>query len=175
MYDVAASTNILQYSNYFSNHKQVGDGQDMLTGRPCYDIYKTKDDYVSVACLEPQFWEKFCLEIGLDQYKDIKCGLSMGSQGEEVRTAVSKVMLQKTAQEWEDYFIDKKRELPVLRCKSPEELYSDKILWDRKMVTHIGSEINVLKPALDYQNFLQDEKNTPAPSIGQDNDQVFKK
>lgn len=145
-----------------------------MTGRPCYDIYKTKDGYISVGCLEPHFWKQFVSIIGLENLSNLKYAFATGEEAEKVRKQIEEKLSVKTAQEWQDIFIDPKKTLPILKVRKPEELYGDETLKERKMISSFKKDDDdfiVLKPGLDYQNFLQKSQiNIGGPSIGEHND-----
>lgn len=171
MYDVAASTSILALSQHFSTRKPISHGKDELTGRPCYTIYKTKEGFLSIGCLEPHFWKKFVIDLGLEKLSGMQHAFAVGSEGKRVQAMVEEKLLTKTAQEWQDFFTSPSRLLPIVRLRSPEELYKDTLLGERKMYTTVRRDddtFEVLKPALDYVNFLQNHRNEFAPNLGQD-------
>lgn len=60
--DAALSLMTLHFAHYFGAHQSPQRGQLPLGG--CfafYSVYKTRDGrFVSLACLEPKFWQSFC-------------------------------------------------------------------------------------------------------------------
>ena len=79
-------------------------GQDMLTGgAACYGVYRTKDDrFLSVAPLEPKFWEAFCRVIGRESNPAELFGRS-GAQ-ETLRAELAAILVGKTRDEWAAIF-----------------------------------------------------------------------
>lgn len=145
-----------------------------MTGRPCYDIYKTKDGYISVGCLEPHFWKSFVGLIGLENLSNMSNAFATGDDALKIRKMIEEKLSVKTSKEWEDFFIDPKRSLPIMRVRKPEDLYGDETLKQRKMISIFkkdDEEFMVLKPGLDYVNFLKkSQNNTGGPNIGENND-----
>lgn len=74
-------------------------GENQLdSGAYYYEVYETKDGkFMSVGCLEPQFFQKFIELIGLPE-------LHQGSDNEEAKRIVQEKFLTKTQQEWSDIF-----------------------------------------------------------------------
>ena len=149
-----------------------------LTGRPCYDIYETKKGHISVGCLEPHFWKSFVKILDLKELTSLDNAFATGIKGKEVKSKIEKVLKTKTASEWEEIFIHPSIVLPIIRLRMAEELENDEIFKNRKMIQKLKSnsqEYTVIKPSLDYQNFLIKQKNDCAPEIGQDNEQIKSK
>lgn len=74
-------------------------GENILdTGAFFYDTYKTKDGkYMSVGALEPQFYEEFIKNLGLND-------LSQYDDNEVVKEKVTTAFLTKTQDEWTEIF-----------------------------------------------------------------------
>ncbi|MCS6936370.1 MAG: CoA transferase [Candidatus Bipolaricaulota bacterium] len=60
--DAALSLMTLHWADYVGAHRDLKRGQLPLGGYyACYAVYKTKDGrFLSLACLEPKFWQAFC-------------------------------------------------------------------------------------------------------------------
>ena len=78
-------------------------GETALTGElPWYDIYETADGrYVTLAALEPEFWETFCETVDRPDLVD-EHGLGAGENLEDVRRELKELFASRTAAEWED-------------------------------------------------------------------------
>lgn len=105
--DVAMTDVVLSFSQAVSTEAFAGGDprgrETALTGRyPCYDIYETADGrYVTLAALEPAFWQAFCEaidrpELAADHFADDP------QTRERVRTAVADAIRERTRDEWED-------------------------------------------------------------------------
>ena len=66
----------------------------------------------------------------------------------------------------------------MIRLKKPEEILGDPLLKERKLITKFQNkekdDFIVLKPSLDYCNFLKREISDPAPEIGENNHHYLK-
>ncbi|MFH5801271.1 CaiB/BaiF CoA transferase family protein [Haladaptatus sp. CMAA 1911] len=109
--DVAMTDVILSFAQVFASGALAGTtprpGRTMLTGQfPCYDIYRTADDrYLTVAALEPKFWEALCSAVGHPELVDRHL-----SDDSAVRTAVRDTLCgvfeEKSMAEWLDELND---------------------------------------------------------------------
>lgn len=88
----------------FSGSK-IKRGQTMLTGKlACYNIYKTKDDkYMSLAALEPKFWQEFCIAVEREDLLDKQ----YQPDQESLENSLRGIFRQKTRTEWEQVFVSK--------------------------------------------------------------------
>lgn len=77
-------------------------GETRLTGKfACYNVYETADGrYVTLAALEPKFWETFCHEVGLERHLDDHLADDQETRA-EVKNAVAEMFQDKTWEEWE--------------------------------------------------------------------------
>uniref|UniRef100_A0A1A9WHK6 Alpha-methylacyl-CoA racemase n=1 Tax=Glossina brevipalpis TaxID=37001 RepID=A0A1A9WHK6_9MUSC len=80
-------------------------GSNILDGGTYfYDTYLTKDDkYMSVGCLEPQFFELFKEKLGLS---DLSQYLHSEEEKQAAKDCVTEAFLQKTQAEWSTIFED---------------------------------------------------------------------
>ncbi|MDI7277652.1 MAG: CaiB/BaiF CoA-transferase family protein [Anaerolineae bacterium] len=75
-------------------------GRMPLTGGwPCYGVYATRDGrHMSLAALEPYFWEAFCRQVGREDW--LPLGRAEGAEGERVRAEVAALFAGRTQAEW---------------------------------------------------------------------------
>ena len=72
-----------------------------LTGEmPCYHVYRVRDGLLTVAALEPSFWQEFCAVIGRDDL------VSRQFDGSAVRE-VAETLATATRGEWVGRFGDR--------------------------------------------------------------------
>lgn len=66
MFDSVMSLNQVALATYQSKMRDIGRGEDLLTGGfPFYNVYQTSDNrFISLGALEFKFWEKFCQTTG---------------------------------------------------------------------------------------------------------------
>jgi alpha-methylacyl-CoA racemase len=79
-------------------------GGDMLTGgSAAYGVYRTADDqFLSVAPLEPKFWDAFCKTIGrAGDASELVAGPAVH---EKLRAEIAAILVTKTRAEWEQIF-----------------------------------------------------------------------
>jgi alpha-methylacyl-CoA racemase len=82
---------------------KVGNGADWLCGAlPCYDVYRTKDGYISVGALESKFWHALCKALELPDLIDKH--MVEGQEADFVRNKLQTKLSSKTSAEWETFF-----------------------------------------------------------------------
>jgi len=80
-------------------------GATLLTGKyPCYNIYETKDSkYVSLAAIEPRFWEEFCRTVNKEELIGQHMVADETARA-NVKTELESMFQSKSRAEWEDKF-----------------------------------------------------------------------
>jgi crotonobetainyl-CoA:carnitine CoA-transferase CaiB-like acyl-CoA transferase len=77
----------------------VSGGRHVLFGSaPAYDVYPTKDGYLTIGSIEPKFWAGVCDALGLEDHAGD--AFSGGEDGEAVRAAIRAKLAEKTTAEW---------------------------------------------------------------------------
>lgn len=105
--DVAMTDAVLSLSQPIAAAAMLGGeprpGETRLTGKfACYNVYETADGrYVTLAALEPKFWEAFCRAVGLERHIDDHLAEDPDTRA-EVKAAVAAVFRDKPWAEWED-------------------------------------------------------------------------
>jgi crotonobetainyl-CoA:carnitine CoA-transferase CaiB-like acyl-CoA transferase len=131
-----------QMRDFFSEGKTCGRGEGALGGSyPYYTTYDTADGkLLSVGCTEPWLWRNFCKAIGRE---DLGRFALQGSHfaavadaaSKEAQNEVQQIILQKTRDEWFEFFKDKNV------CVGPvydvEETFQDPQVKARQMVVDI--------------------------------------
>jgi len=142
--DVSLTDAILSFAQPVAAAAFAGDDprprETELTGKlPCYDLYRTADDrYVSVAALEPKFWENLCT--ALDHPELIE---HHRADDEAVRDAVRETLAEtfrsKTQAEWEAEL----GELDVMFApvRTPSEALTDPHVESRGIVEDDGTSV----------------------------------
>jgi crotonobetainyl-CoA:carnitine CoA-transferase CaiB-like acyl-CoA transferase len=100
LFDGVSAFAALEMSRYMAGHHIPKRG---LTegggGYACFNIYRTADGrYLSVGCLEPQFWEAFCRVIGREAF--IAEQWSAPPRQGELISEVQSVLLTRPLGEW---------------------------------------------------------------------------
>jgi len=104
-------------------------GETWLSGKyPWYNVYETKDGrYVSIAAVEPWFYENLCRLLGCEEF--IECQYAESDKQKEIFTRFRKVFLTKTRDEWVE--ILRREDTCVAPVYSIEELVFDPQLLAR--------------------------------------------
>ena len=101
MLDGVLSLLAMQAATYFAGAGASAAGTFMLNGAfPCYRIYRCADGYLSLAALEPRFWNNFVDAVALPQLRD--SGLATGDDARRVIDAVQKRLGDETVAHWTD-------------------------------------------------------------------------
>ena len=103
---------VLEMSRYMAGHHIPNRG---LTegggGYACFNVYRTADGrYLSLGCLEPQFWETFCRIIGREAF--IAEQWSAPPRQDELIAEVRSILLSRTLDEWLGVLDPKRSVLP---------------------------------------------------------------
>jgi len=174
--DVALTDAALSVEQVLAASAFLGDppraGETVLTGGvPWYDVYRTADDrYLTVAALEPRFWEALCGAIDRPDLRE-----AHGSEDPAVREATREALAATFAEApiaaWESLLEDP--ELPVGRVRRAEEALTDPALADRGMVLEGAGEA---PPRLGFPAAGRvDEPRTAAPALGADTGAVLER
>lgn len=144
---------------------------DILNGSvPSYNVYPTRDDrHLAVAALEPKFWIKLCE--ALDRADLAAAGLLTGEPGQAVWRSLAAIFRSKTRDEWVSFLA------PYDCCVEPvlavEEVADHPHHRERKLFISVAlgnKQVNQVRTPL----FLECQvAPTPAPSLGQHNDEIF--
>jgi crotonobetainyl-CoA:carnitine CoA-transferase CaiB-like acyl-CoA transferase len=152
----------------------TSENASMLAGdRPFYRIYRTRGSgFLTVAAIEPQFWEEFCklinrLDLIPDQY-------SSEPRRTEVIEAIQSVLATKTNQEW--FSIMREHRLPCTPLLTLNDLLDDPHARERRMLirssqptsrlTYVGSPFKITGlGAVDLR---------PSPKLGQHSGEVLR-
>ena len=124
--DVAMTDVILSFSQAVANEGLTGGdprpGATTLSGQlPWYDVYETADgEYVTIAALEPKFWETFCEAVGREDLVDSHM-TDDPAELAAVREELEAIFAEKTREEWEDHLGDV--EAMVAPVRTPAEAY----------------------------------------------------
>lgn len=108
--DVSMADVVLSFSHALAAPAFDGEtprpGETALTGEyPWYDVYAAKDGYVTLAALEPQFWEAFCEEVGRTDLVSAHM-TDDPAEREALREELSNLFTGKTRDEWVEQLAD---------------------------------------------------------------------
>jgi alpha-methylacyl-CoA racemase len=149
----------------------LGDGVDMLVGAvPAYDVYETKDGYLSVGALEPKFWARFCDAIGIQDL--VGSAFSTGEEGEEVRHRIREKLKERTAVVWCAHFAG--FDCCVEAVRSPEDVADNLSTAGPALAKAMdigGAQVHMPVPALDLARGNQPDQ--PCSPLGADTKSVL--
>lgn len=134
MYDGLIPFNSMDGAAFLATGKEPKREGERLNGGCIYDFYETKDgEYLSVGCLEPQFWNNFCIGIGRPEYIE---GTVWPENIAKVKADIISLIKEKNLKEWMEIFKDKDVCVePVLNLE--EALIKDEHIQARQMVVDV--------------------------------------
>lgn len=112
---------------------------------PYYGVFKTKDGkWLSIAPLEPHFWDNLCKVLGKEEYMPYKWTMDTtfrppDAKCEEMRAFLEKTFLTKTRDEWFDLLIV--NDVPAGKVYDMSETFNDPQVIARKMVIEIDDPV----------------------------------
>jgi alpha-methylacyl-CoA racemase len=149
MTDCAASMMVMAHARHAYDGTPIEKGTDFLAGGvPCYDVYPTKDGFISVAPLEFPYWKKMCESLQVPDL--VPHQYAVGEQGERVRDRLRAVFSSRSNADWEEFLKDK--DLMVEVVKSPHSVLSG--FRSRGLVLDLSVDndrVSVLKSPLNME------------------------
>lgn len=134
MYDGLIPFNSMDGAAFLATGKEPKREGERLNGGCIYDFYETIDGrYISVGCLEPQFWRNFCICIEKPEYIEKTV---WPDNIDIVKNDIKNIIKEKSLDEWMKIFNNKDVCVePVLNMD--EALIKDEHLKARKMVVDV--------------------------------------
>ncbi|MBL7166201.1 MAG: CoA transferase [Dehalococcoidales bacterium] len=123
--------------NYFLTGQVPRRGETRLTGaHPWTNVYRCEDgEYVTIACIEPQFWDTLCKEFGREDLIRYQREPYPQEELDEVTEQLAEIFLTRTRDEWTAFFEGKEVCFgPVLYLN---ETFQDPQVRHREMVVEI--------------------------------------
>ncbi|MFA5315867.1 MAG: CaiB/BaiF CoA-transferase family protein [Dehalococcoidales bacterium] len=109
---------------------------------PYYGVYKTLDNkYITIGCIEPWLWEKFCREIGKEEFIPYHFKTEHlvyppdGDKWSEISAYLDQLFLTRTRDEWFETL--RRKDIPVGKVNTLDEVFADKQVKHRKMLIEI--------------------------------------
>ena len=109
---------------------------------PYFAVYETKDGrYITIACVEPQFWENLCHLLGREDFVPYQTDPDHirhrpeGKKWEEISSYLKQSFLTKTRDEWFELLI--KNDIPAGKVYALDEVFSDPHMLQRQMMLEI--------------------------------------
>ncbi len=175
IYDTAVTLLVLGLARYLATGEEPMPGETLLTGSfPFYSLYETKDgQWLSVATVEPKFWERMCELIGAPELT----GKQFAEPPE--RPAIAETLAarfrERTLAEWEPLFFTER--LPIAGVRRVPEVVHDPQVKARGLlptvdVPGVGKLQVISHPA----KHTKTETRNPArvPRKGEDTDVILR-
>jgi len=169
--DISMTDGMIAYNTLFGagflvDNKNPTYEDNLLNGGAIYDYYKTKDDkYLSVGCLEPQFFNNFCDAINRP---DLKEEGIFSNNSKQIKREIAKIFLTKTREEWMTLF--NQTDTCVEPVMSLSEVFSTQLVDERDMVVKVplpnGEKVKQISHPIKFSKTPQKYKFTGIlPSI----------
>ncbi|HEY41887.1 MAG TPA: CoA transferase [Dehalococcoidia bacterium] len=136
--DSVISLLALEAPNYFRTGRVPRRGETGFTGRdPWTNVYRCKDgEYITVACIEPQFWENLCQAIGREELIKYQREPYPTEELDRVTEELADIFITRTRDEWWQFFQEKEVCFGPVRYLN--ETFSDPQVLHREMVVEVG-------------------------------------
>ncbi len=159
---------VMGFAEFIASGKSPGPEGYTLNGLyPCYRIYRAKDGYVSLAALEPKFWQNFCRAVGREDLLDK--AFATGKEGEKVREELEKIFKSKTVEEWEK--LNEEYDFCCEAVNDFENLLKSPLIRENEVIGKDENGRGFLK--FPVRNLRKDEIGE-APDIGRDTEKILK-
>jgi len=175
IYDTAVTLLVLGLARFFATGEEPVAGETLITGTfPFYSLYETKDgEWLSVAAVEPKFWERMCELIGAPELSG-KQFVEAAERGAVAETLASRFR-ERTLAEWESMFFAEA--LPIAGVRRMPEVVNDPQVKARGLlpaveVPGVGKLRVIAHPA----KHTATETRNPArvPTKGQDTEAILR-
>jgi crotonobetainyl-CoA:carnitine CoA-transferase CaiB-like acyl-CoA transferase len=135
--DSVISLLALEAPNYFRTGKVPRRGETALTGRdPWTNVYRCKDgEYVTVACIEPHFWDNLCQAIGREDLISYHRESYPVEELDRVTGELADIFSTRTRDEWWQFF--KNKEVCFGPVRYIDETFADPQVLHREMVVEV--------------------------------------
>lgn len=149
LFDSAVPFFTLTWVEAITGAAQIGEPRGRLTGKyACYNLYRTRDgEYVTLAALEPKFWENFCRAI---ERLDLIPNYEQPSRQSYLLLELQGMFSMRTASEWSSLLDNadccfsrvstapKTAEHPQIRARGLLGMGDDGVPWLRSPIRFAG-------------------------------------
>ncbi len=119
---------------FSQGYRPARGGARLNGGAPYYNVYRTADGkYLSIAAIEPWFWENLCRAIGREDL--IPHQRAGGEKRAEIAQTLEQIFIAKTRDEWFDALRD--ADISVGKVYDLEEALDDPQIQSRGMVVEL--------------------------------------
>ncbi|MDY6765574.1 MAG: CaiB/BaiF CoA-transferase family protein [Halobacteria archaeon] len=176
--DVSMTDVILSLSQAVAPMAMAGDeprpGETPLTGKyACYNVYETADSrYVTLAALEPKFWEEFCTAVNREDLIDKHLSDDPETR-QRVKEEVAGIFAEKTREEWEEILGDK--DVCFGPVNTLNEAFENPQIRSRNMIKEVEEALPKIGfPAQFPFDKAKDEYEDAIPDMGEHTREVLK-
>lgn len=168
--DVSMTEAVLSFSQAVSPLALYGGdprpaGTELTGTFPCYDVYRTADDrYVSIAALEPKFWEVLCTELDREELIENHRADDEATRA-AVREALAETFRTKTQAEWEEELGETDAMFAPVR--TPREAMTDPQIRSRGIVRDADGPMPRVGFPAKAHNGLDGSEGGDVPGMGE--------
>ncbi len=171
MLDTVINWNHVAVAEFIAAKTPPQGGETLLTGKyPCYDIYKTKDGYITVGGLEEKFWIDICKALNREDLIPYQY-----STEKWVKEELEKEFMKRENSYWKKLAVEKN--LCMMPIKNIKEVLEDEHTVTRKLIWEMEvpgeGKIPTLAPPLKFSSIKPQLRKLP-PELGEQNEK-FKK
>ena len=172
--DVAMTDVIVSFSQAVAGEAIAGEdprpGETTLTGElPCYDAYETADGrYVTLAALEPQFFEAFCGAVDRPDLADEHMAEDPAVRA-TLREELAAIFRERTREEWETFLADV--DAMVAPVRTPGEVVESEQVEARGLLDESAAGRRIGFPAVPSGGLPEGPGSVPG--LGEHTDEVL--
>jgi len=124
----------LEAPHYFRSGNVPRRGETVLTGTvPWVKVYKCRDgEYITIACLEPHFWDNLCRLVGREDLIDLQRSPHSQEEMDGASAQLAEIFLTRSREEWTEFFSGE--DVCFGPVKYLDETFTDPQVLHREMV-----------------------------------------
>ena len=159
---------VMGFGEYLGVGRSPGPEEYTLNGLyPCYRIYRAKDGFVSLAALEPKFWQNFCRAVGREDLLDK--AFATGEEGEKIRKELEEIFQSRSVDEWAE--LNGKYDFCCEPVNDFDALLSHPLVEENKVIGRDENGLGFVRFPLPS---LRTDKIESAPHLGEHTEKVLK-
>jgi crotonobetainyl-CoA:carnitine CoA-transferase CaiB-like acyl-CoA transferase len=175
IFDTAVTLLVLGLARFFATGEEPAAGETLITGTfPFYGLYETKDGgWLSVAAVEPKFWERMCELIGAPELSGKQ--FVEGAERASVADTLAARFRERTLADWESMFFAEA--LPIAGVKRIPEVVKDPQVMTRGLLPEVDVPgVGELRVIAHPAKHTATETRTPArvPKRGEDTESIMR-
>jgi len=144
MTDVVASFEMVSFAETFAGEPPRPGKTDLTGGVPWYDVYETREGYVTLAALEARFWKAFCEAVDREELVN-RHGTTDPDERAALRAELADLFATRTRNEWAEFFAG--TDAPIEGVYRPDEVPEHPQIAARGLVERSGESPRIGFPA----------------------------